>query len=80
MYPLRADYETPIVNFIRRLRAQPGVRVHTNQLSTQLTGEYATVMAALQTAMEPELAGMTSVSFVLKILNVGIEPGQAVEV
>ncbi len=80
LYPLTPDYDTPIIAFIHRLRAQPGIRVATNGLSTQLTGDYAAVMAALTLAMEPTLQGGPACSFVLKILNVAIEPGAVVEV
>ncbi|MEL7162236.1 MAG: hypothetical protein AAFN92_15880, partial [Bacteroidota bacterium] len=63
-----------------RLREQPEVTVATNGLSTQLTGEYAAVMAALTVAMEPTLAGEVTCSFVIKLLNVEIEPGAEVNV
>ena len=80
LYPLTPDYAPVIVDFIRTLRAQPGVEVATNGLSTQLTGEYPAVMAALTRAMEPTLAGAVTCSFVIKLLNVAVEPGAEVEV
>ncbi|MEM9261874.1 MAG: YkoF family thiamine/hydroxymethylpyrimidine-binding protein [Bacteroidota bacterium] len=80
LYPLTPDYEGIIIDFIHLLRAQPGLEVATNGLSTQLTGEYQAVMAAITKAMEPTLAGKVTCSFVLKILNVGIDPGAAVVV
>ena len=80
LYPLTPDYETPIIAFIHRLRQQAGVNVATNGLSTQLTGEYAAVMKALTVAMEPTLVGEVTCSFVIKLLNVEIEAGAAVDV
>ncbi|MEO0732296.1 MAG: hypothetical protein AAFZ52_05650 [Bacteroidota bacterium] len=80
LYPLTPAYEAPIIDFIHRLRAQPGVAVATNGLSTQLTGEYAAVMAALTASMEPTLAGEVTCSFVIKLLNVQIDPGATVSV
>ncbi|MBC6995411.1 hypothetical protein QWY85_04195 [Neolewinella lacunae] len=80
LYPLTPDYDAPILAFIHRLREQPGIRVATNGLSTQLTGEYGAVMAALTEAMEPTLREGPTCSFVLKILNVAIEPGVLEEV
>lgn len=80
LYPLIADYEPTIIDFIKLLRAQPGVEVATNGLSTQLTGTYPAVMGALTTAMQPTLEGAATCSFVIKVLNVGIKPGAAVEV
>lgn len=78
LYPLTPDYSPVIIDFIELLRAQPGVTVATNGLSTQLTGDYPDVMAALTVAMQPTLAGTVTCSFVLKLLNVAIEPGEIV--
>lgn len=80
LYPLTPDYETPIIAFIHQLREQPGIEVATNGLSTQLTGEYGAVMQALTLAMAPTLQGAVACSFVIKILNVGVEPGRVVVV
>ena len=80
LYPLTPDYEAPIKLFIRRLRAAEGLSVATNPLATQVSGEYDTVMAALTEAMRPTLASDTPCSFVIKILNVAIEPGAAVTI
>ena len=80
LYPLTPDYEAPIKDFIHRLRAQPGIEVATNGLSTQMTGDYAAVMQALTLAMAPTLHGAVACSFVIKILNVRVEPGRVVEV
>lgn len=80
LYPLTPDYGPVIIDFIHLLRRQPGVTVATNGLSTQLTGNYADLMAALTTAMQPTMEGSITCSFVIKVLNVGIEPGKQVEV
>ncbi|WP_116107416.1 YkoF family thiamine/hydroxymethylpyrimidine-binding protein [Lewinella sp. IMCC34191] len=80
LYPLTSDYKEPIIAFIQRLREQAGLTVATNGLSTQVTGEYDDVMTALSEAMRPTMEGKNSCSFVIKILNVGIEPGREVVV
>lgn len=80
LYPLTPDYEPVIISFIHLLRQQPGVEVATNGLSTQLTGNYADVMAALTVAMQPTMEGAITCSFVIKVLNVGVEPGAEVKV
>jgi hypothetical protein len=54
--------------------------VAVNGLSTQVTGEYDVVMAALTTAMRPTMEGTVTCSFVIKVLNVEIEPGEEVSV
>jgi len=79
LYPLTEDYEPFIIAFIKLLKKQKGITVATNGLSTQLTGEYDQVMQALTTAMRPAFIGATC-SFVVKILNVAIDPGGQVEI
>lgn len=44
--PLQNDYETPIISFIKSLRAS-GLKVLENPLSTQVYGNYDDVMAVL---------------------------------
>lgn len=80
LYPLTPNYEDTIIGFIHQLRAQPGITVATNGLSTQLTGDYEAVMAALTEAMRPTITSEITCSFVIKVLNVGITPGESVEV
>ena len=80
LYPLTPDYKDVIIAFIQNLRAQDGVRVATNGLSTQLTGAYDDVMAALTEAMRPTIEGSVACSFVIKVLNVAVEPGEEVTV
>ncbi|CAH0999357.1 hypothetical protein LEM8419_00655 [Neolewinella maritima] len=77
LYPLTPDYEAPIIAFIERLHGHAGIQVATNHLATQLTGEYDTVMDVLKEAMRPTLASETACSFVIKLLNVVIVPGEA---
>jgi len=80
LYPLTENYESPILSFIHRLKARPGLLVATNGLSTQLTGPYDKVMDALKEAMKPTLNDTVTCSFVIKILNVSIRPGENVAV
>lgn len=44
--PLQDDYEAPIIAFIKKLRAS-GLKVLENPLSTQVYGDYDTVMKVL---------------------------------
>ncbi|WP_299623251.1 hypothetical protein [uncultured Tenacibaculum sp.] len=44
--PLQDNFEEPIINFIKKLRAS-GIIVLENPLSTQVYGEYDTVMELL---------------------------------
>jgi uncharacterized protein YqgV (UPF0045/DUF77 family) len=73
MYPLSEDYVPPIKAFIHQLRVFPGVEIVTNQLSTQLTGEFAAVTTALNACMKESMADSGRVVFVARFLNVGLE-------
>jgi len=49
--PLQDDFEEHIINFIKKLRTS-GLTVLENPLSTQVYGEYDTVMNVLQTEIK----------------------------
>ena len=73
MYPLKSDYEAPILDFITRLNQYSGLSVRTNQMSTQVFGEYELLMDAVKKEIAGSfLADDTSV-FVLKILNINLQ-------
>jgi uncharacterized protein YqgV (UPF0045/DUF77 family) len=78
LYPLQEDFEPPILDFIHHLRQVTGVQVHTNQLTTQISGEYTLVMDTLRDAMGHTFQQGGTYSFVIKVLNVNIEPGKTV--
>lgn len=66
--PLEKEYETPIKNFIRELRASP-FDVLENPLSTQIYGEYLALMSFLTTAMANALDAVTAGMIHLKIVK-----------
>ncbi|MFT6048368.1 MAG: hypothetical protein ACI9KI_000087, partial [Patiriisocius sp.] len=49
--PLHDNFEPPIINFIKNLR-DSGLKVLENPLSTQVYGDYDTVMNVLQVEMK----------------------------
>jgi len=49
--PLENDFEPPIIDFIKKLRAS-GLTVLENPLSTQVYGDYDKVMAILTTEVK----------------------------
>ena len=71
LYPLTAEFVPPIVDFIERLRAQPGLSVVTNSMSTQVSGEYDRVFDALKAEIGPSLTGSHRAVMVLKGLGGG---------
>ncbi len=75
LYPLDADYVPPIRDFIERLNRQPGLRVETNAMSTQVAGEHDRVFAALAEETKATFVGNARAVFVMKVL--GGEPSAA---
>jgi uncharacterized protein YqgV (UPF0045/DUF77 family) len=69
LYPLQADFTGPITAFIHALRARPGLEVVTNQLSTQLRGEFAAVTGAINECLALTMAEHHPVVLVAKYLN-----------
>lgn len=70
MYPLNKDYETSILDFIKRMNAYPDLKVETNKLSTQVFGDYDQIMAALSKEMKTSFEQDSTVIMVMKVLNV----------
>jgi uncharacterized protein YqgV (UPF0045/DUF77 family) len=73
LYPLKADYIASVHQFLEDLSAQPGLKVVTNSMSTQVFGAFEEVMAALRTALaaslEPLAARSERAVFVMKVIG-----------
>jgi uncharacterized protein YqgV (UPF0045/DUF77 family) len=69
LYPLDRDFVPPIQDFIDRLGADPRLKVVTNSLSTQVTGPYEAVMAALARELRPSLERGHASVFVMKLVG-----------
>ena len=69
MYPLREDYEGPILQFLERLNQHQEVEINTNPMSTQIMGDYDTIMALLTKEMRTALQTEPATVMVMKILN-----------
>ncbi len=75
MYPLDANYKPPIIDFIMDLRAQPGIEIVTNQLATQVRGDFDAVTRAIDVCMRHAMAAERRVVFTVKYLNTGLDIG-----
>ncbi|MEO3678333.1 YkoF family thiamine/hydroxymethylpyrimidine-binding protein [Rheinheimera fenheensis] len=73
-YPLADDYITPIKGFIEQLNQYPDIKVLTNTMSTQLFGEYDTVMQALQACIKWSFEHYGKVVFVVKFIHGDLRP------
>jgi uncharacterized protein YqgV (UPF0045/DUF77 family) len=71
LYPLADQFVPPILDFIGRLRDRPELSVVTNSMSTQVSGDYDAVFAALGAEMRRTLEGDRRAVFVMKVLGGG---------
>ncbi len=76
LYPLDADYIPVIKRFIRELRKQAQIEIVTNQMSTQVRGEFDIVWAAVTAGMRQSMAGDIKCMFVTKCLNADLDIGR----
>jgi uncharacterized protein YqgV (UPF0045/DUF77 family) len=77
LYPLKDGAVPDIIGFIHELRRQAGIEIVTNQLSTQLRGEFEAVTQAVNGCMRMAMAAPNTVVLVVKYLNVDLEIGRA---
>jgi uncharacterized protein YqgV (UPF0045/DUF77 family) len=71
-YPLRGEFVPPIREFIHHLNQHDGLKARTNGMSTQVFGEYKTVMQALTAEIEKSFENPHSV-FVMKVINADLD-------
>ncbi len=73
LYPLKDGPIPNIIEFIKELRAQDGIEIVTNQLSSQLRGEFEAVTGAINHCMQKAMAVPNTVVLVVKYLNIDAE-------
>jgi len=73
LYPLDADFIPPIKNVIDRLNSHDDLEVWTNAMSTQVIGDFDTVMDALKKEIGTTFEQIPKGVFVIKMFN---HPGQ----
>ncbi|MFT7628004.1 MAG: hypothetical protein ACI9OS_001658 [Ulvibacter sp.] len=66
--PLQDDFEPAIINFIKELRAS-GLTILENPISTQIYGDYDTVMSLLQKEMKIALMAIENGLMYIKIVK-----------
>ncbi|MDH3977344.1 MAG: thiamine-binding protein [Gammaproteobacteria bacterium] len=80
LYPLDADYKPVIKSFIRQLKTFSDIELVTNQMSTQVRGEFGEVMSAVNQCMETSMIDNEKVVFVTKCLNGDLEISRLPEI
>jgi uncharacterized protein YqgV (UPF0045/DUF77 family) len=66
--PLQDDFETPIIQFIKKLRAS-GLTVLENPLSTQVFGDYDKVMELLNSEIKESFENLDHVVLTMKVVK-----------
>jgi uncharacterized protein YqgV (UPF0045/DUF77 family) len=69
LYPLCAEYLGPIRQFIARLNTEPGLRVETNSMSTQVFGPLERLLPLLNREIARTFAEQRKAVFVMKVLG-----------
>ncbi len=69
LYPLREEYIPVIQDFIDRLNRHAGLRVITNNLSTQVFGDHDRIFEVLRLEMGASFAAGGKAIFVTKFLG-----------
>lgn len=71
LYPLNENFLPPIDAFITRLNRHDGITVWTNDLSTQIVGDYDKVMEVINEEMKTSFEDKTKMVFVVKFHSPG---------
>jgi uncharacterized protein YqgV (UPF0045/DUF77 family) len=69
LYPLHQQYIPPIDDFIARINTDKALRIVTNSMSTQIFGEYDTVMQRLLRELRSSFERNDKAVFVMKVLG-----------
>lgn len=69
LYPLKEDFIPQIDDFIRRLNSYENVTVWTNDISTQIVGDYDLVMKIIQDEIKRSFENENKMVFVTKFLR-----------
>jgi len=77
LYPLKDGPVPSIIEFIKELQQRDGIEIVTNQLTTQLRGEFEAVTEAINHCMHKAMQTPNTVVLVVKYLNVDLEIDEA---
>ena len=76
LYPLKDGPIPTIIEFIEELQGRDGIEIVTNQLGTQLRGEFKAVTSAINHCMLKAMMASNTVVLVVKYLNIDVEIGR----
>ena len=73
LYPLKEGPIPNIIEFIKDLRHQDDIEIVSNQLSTQIRGDFEAVTGAISHCMRRAMTAPNTVVLVVKYLNIDVE-------
>ena len=73
LYPLKDGPIPNIIEFIKTMQGQDGIEIVSNQLSTQVRGEFEAVTGAINHCMHQAMMAPNTVVLVVKYLNINAE-------
>ena len=73
LYPLKDGPIPDIIEFIKEMQVQGGIEIVTNQLGTQLSGEFEAVTGAINHCMRKAMEAPNTMVLVVKYLNISVE-------
>ena len=73
LYPLKNGPIPDIIEFIEDLREQDGIEIVSNQLTSQVRGEFEAVTRAINQCMLRAMQVSNTVVLVVKYLNIDVE-------
>ena len=76
LYPLKDGPIPTIIEFIKEMRGHEGIEIVTNQLSSQISGSFEAVTAAVNHCMKKAMESPNTVVLVVKYLNIEKELDQ----
>ncbi len=77
LYPLKDGPIPTIIEFIKELQEHKGIEIVSNQLGTQLRGEFDAVTGAINHCMHKAMMAANTVVLVVKYLNINVEISRA---
>jgi uncharacterized protein YqgV (UPF0045/DUF77 family) len=72
-YPLQQSFGNQILEFINELQGDPLLQIRTNSLSTQVTGDFDSVMQQVTKAIKKGFSSDVKAVVVMKMFNEGLE-------
>ncbi len=77
LYPLQEDYTDIIIKFIKNLKANKSIKVHSTAMSTYVSGDYDEVLHTISSELKKVYGLIPDSSTVLKIIpkDLNIENG-----